>query len=303
MPRIPIDQWVNQAVSAISTGGAGLFGPISIGVNGLIAALVKVLMLPPAPALAAIFALLAWWVRSLPFGIFTFLVFLLIDAMGLWAPAMSTLALVLVASIIALAIGIPIGIVAALNDRVSTIIRPILDFMQTMPAFVYLIPAVTFFGIGTVPGVIATLIFAMPAGVRLTELGIRQVDKEVVEAGEAFGSPPSQILFKIRVPLALPTIMAGVNQVIMLSLSMVVIAGIVGAGGLGSSVYQSITRLDVGVGFEGGLGVVILAIFLDRLTASMARGRDGAASRARSSSLRSLVSGLFRRPGLAQAGS
>src|SRR5680860_810541 len=165
-------------------------------------------------------------------------------------------------------ISIPLGIAATRSELVSTILRPVLDFMQTMPAFVYLIPAITFFGIGKVPGVVATVVFAMPPAVRLTELGIRQVDKEVVEAGEAFGSSPLQILTRIQIPLALPTIMAGVNQVIMLALSMVVIAGIVGAGGLGAVVIRGITRLQVGLGFEGGLAVVILAIFLDRITAA-----------------------------------
>jgi len=147
-------------------------------------------------------------------------------------------------------------------------VRPVLDFMQTMPSFVYLIPAIVFFGIGKVPGAVATLVFSMPPVVRLTELGLRQVDREVVEAGEAFGAAPRKILTSIQIPLALPTIMAGVNQTIMLALSMVVIAGIVGAGGLGAVVFRGVTRLNVGLGFEGGLSVVILAIFLDRITAA-----------------------------------
>ncbi|RNL82684.1 ABC transporter permease [Halostreptopolyspora alba] len=218
-----------------------------------------------------IFAALAILISGWRLAVFTVLGFLLIISMDRWLEAMSTLALVLVATGLAVAIAIPIGILAAYSNRVSAVLKPILDFMQTMPAFVYLIPAIAFFGVGQVPGVIATIVFAMPPGVRLTELGIRQVDQELVEAGEAFGAPNMQILRGIQLPLALTTIMAGINQVIMLSLSMVVIAGMVGAGGLGNVVYSGIARADVVLGFEGGVAVVILAIFLDRLTASVTR--------------------------------
>ena len=186
---------------------------------------------------------------------------------------MHTLALTLVAALIAVLISVPIGIWAARSDRVSTIVKPVLDFLQTMPAFVYLIPAIILFGIGVVPGIVATIVFAMAPGVRLTELGIRGVDSEVVEAGHAFGSSPGRILRQIQLPLAMPTIMAGVNQVIMLSLSMVVIAGMVGAPGLGSDIVQALSRIDVGLGAEAGLSVVILAIVLDRLTASFGGSR------------------------------
>jgi ABC-type proline/glycine betaine transport system permease subunit len=169
---------------------------------------------------------------------------------------------------VALVIGLPLGIIAARSDRFSGLIKPVLDLMQTMPSLVYLIPAIVFFGIGQVPGVVATVVFAMPPSVRLTELGLRQVDAEVVEAGEAFGASPMKILTRVQIPLALPTIMAGVNQVIMLALSMVVIAGMVGAGGLGAVIFRGVTRLDVGLGFEGGLSIVIIAVFLDRITAA-----------------------------------
>ncbi|PRX92118.1 ABC transporter permease [Allonocardiopsis opalescens] len=234
----------------------------------------------PVPLLVtALFAVLAWRVAGWRLALFTVLGFLLIIAMNMWAGAMDSLALVLVASTIAVVIAVPIGIAAAYNDGVSRVVRPVLDLMQTMPAFVYLIPAVSFFSIGAVPGVIATIIFAMPPGVRLTELGIRQVDPELVEAGEAFGAPPGQILARIQFPLALSTVMAGVNQVIMLSLSMVVIAGMVGAGGLGSDVYEGVTRLQLPQGFEGGVAVVILAIFLDRLTAAVSRRSATTAAR------------------------
>ncbi|HEY1179010.1 MAG TPA: ABC transporter permease subunit, partial [Phytomonospora sp.] len=180
--------------------------------------------------------------------------------------AMQSLAVVAVASVLAVAIGVPIGVWAARGPVASAVVRPVLDFMQTLPVFVYLIPAVFFFGIGLVPGVVATTVFAVPPAVRLTELGIRQVDKEVVEAGESFGASPAAILGRIKLPLAMPTIMAGVNQVIMLALSMVVIAGMVGAEGLGSVIKESVDRLLIGKGFTAGAAVVVLAIFLDRLT-------------------------------------
>ncbi|MDS1271577.1 ABC transporter permease subunit [Lipingzhangella sp. LS1_29] len=218
-----------------------------------------------------LFATLAFAVAGWRLAVFALLGFMLIVSMNRWEEAMSTLALVLVATGAAVTIAVPIGIIAAYNNRVSALVKPVLDFMQTMPAFVYLIPAIAFFGVGQVPGVIATIVFAMPPGVRLTELGIRQVDKELVEAGEAFGAPNTQILRGIQLPLALATIMAGVNQVIMLSLSMVVIAGMVGAGGLGSTVYSGIAQADSALGFEGGIAVVLLAIFLDRLTSSVTR--------------------------------
>jgi len=234
----------------------------------LIDVLETALQWPPALAMAIALALVALLVRNWRFGLFTLVSFGLIATMDMWGEAMSTLSLVLVASLVAALIGLPLGILAARRSGFSSLIRPLLDFMQTMPSFVYLIPAIIFFGIGKVPGVVATVVFSMPPAVRLTELGLRQVDPEVVEAGEAFGASPRKILTQIQIPLALPTIMAGVNQVIMLALSMVVISGIVGAGGLGAVVFRGVTRLDVGLGFEGGLSVVILAIFLDRITSA-----------------------------------
>jgi glycine betaine/proline transport system permease protein len=195
----------------------------------------------------------------------------LIVGMDLWLETVETLALVIAATLISLAIGIPLGILAAAKDWAERLIRPALDLMQTMPAFVYLIPAAMFFGLGKVPGVVATIVFAMPPAVRLTNLGIRQVPKELVEAGLAFGCTPWQLLLKVQLPAARPSIMAGVNQTIMLALSMVVIASMIGAGGLGDTVLRGIQRLDVGLGFEGGIAVVILAIVLDRLTQSFGK--------------------------------
>jgi len=191
-----------------------------------------------------------------------------------WANAMDSLALVMVAASAAVLIAIPVGIWAARDDRVSRVVRPVLDFLQTMPAFVYLIPALLLFGVGPVPGIVATVVFALAPGVRLTELGIRGVDAEVVEAGHAFGASPARILRQIQLPLAMPSIMAGVNQVIMLSLSMVVIAGMVGAGGLGGAVVQSLSRIDIALGVEAGVSVVILAIILDRITSAAAGARN-----------------------------
>lgn len=194
----------------------------------------------------------------------------LIYAMGYWREAVQTTTLVLVSTLIALLIGIPVGIITAKSNAADAIIRPVLDFMQTMPAFVYLIPAIFFFSVGNTPGVIATVIFSLPPAVRLTSLGIRTVPADVTEAGRAFGATENQILFKIQLPLAMPTILAGINQVILLSLSMVVIASMVGARGLGSIVYQGIQQNDIAKGFESGLGIVVLAIILDRITQSLA---------------------------------
>jgi glycine betaine/proline transport system permease protein len=193
-----------------------------------------------------------------------------IYGMGYWKEAVQTTTLVLVSTFIALIIGIPFGILAGKSKVANAIIKPVLDFMQTMPAFVYLIPAIFFFSVGNTPGVIATVIFSVPPAVRLTALGIKSVQKEVIEAGRAFGATENQILFKIELPLAMPTILTGINQVILLSLSMVVIASMVGARGLGSIVYQGIQQNDVAKGFESGLGIVILAIILDRITQAFA---------------------------------
>lgn len=232
-------------------------------------------VLTTVPPVAGILLLsfIALWRVGWKFAIFTLLALALINHMNLWEGTMVSLSLVLAATFIAVAIGLPMGVAMARSETLASVIRPGLDLMQTMPAFVYLIPAAMFFGLGAVPGTIATVIFAMPPVVRLTNLGIRQVDEEFVEAGLAFGCTAKQLLFKVQLPNALPSIMAGINQTIMLSLSMVVIASMIGAGGLGTTVLTGIQRLDVGTGFEGGLAVVILAVVLDRITQSF--GHEG----------------------------
>jgi glycine betaine/proline transport system permease protein len=231
----------------------------------------NVLFWLPSWAFIGAVALFALWRVGWTFALLCGASLLLIVGMGVWKETIETLALVIAATAIAITIGIPLGILMARSPITAAGTRPLLDLMQTMPAFVYLIPAAMFFGLGAVPGIIATVIFSMPPVVRLTALGLTQVNREFVEAGLAFGCTDRQLLSKVQFPLALPSIMAGVNQTIMLGLSMVVIASMIGAGGLGNTVLTGIQRLDVGLGFEGGLAVVILAIILDRLTQSLSR--------------------------------
>ena len=255
------------------------FDALTVAIGSTITFLEEILLFLPSWAMILLFTALAWWVASRGVGIFTLIGMSLLDqfqftlfgteivfGMGFWQITMETLALILTATLLSLLIGIPVGIWAAKNDIVDAIVRPILDFMQTMPAFVYLIPAVVLFGLGAVPGVIATFIFATPPCVRLTNLGIRQVSEEAIEAAKSFGSTPTQLLFKVELPMALPTILAGINQTVLLALSMVVIAALIGSGGLGDPVVEGIQQLRIAVGFEGGLAIVILAIFLDRVT-------------------------------------
>lgn len=259
-----------QAIVEWARDNLGFFFDfIAAIVDAVVDATAWVLLLPPWYIMIPLFIALAWYVASRGVAIFTLVGFFVIWYMGLWDLTMNTLALVLSSVLIALVIGVPVGIWASKSDKVWNIVRPILDFMQTLPAFVYLIPAVLFFSLGVVPGVIATMIFALPPAVRLTNLGIRQVPKEIKEAAISFGSTPRQMLIKAELPVALATIMAGVNQTIMLALSMVVIAGLIGAGGLGNEVVRGITQMRTDIGFEGGLSIVILAIFLDRVTQAL----------------------------------
>lgn len=277
MPELPVDAWVERAVQFLLDNFSGVFDVASKLILQLVNASYFLLISPHPLVLLACFTALAWAAaRRWQPALIACLGLLLIQSMAMWTETMQTLAVVIVAAVVALIVGIPVGIAAAGSTRVSVAVRPVLDFMQTLPVFVYLLPAVFFFGIGVVPGVVATTVFAIPPAVRLTELGIRQVDSEVIEAAQAFGSRSRQILRDVQLPLAMPTIMAGVNQVIMMALSMVVIAGMVGGGGLGAVVVEAVTRLDIGRGFEGGLSVVILAIYLDRVSAAFGerRGRS-----------------------------
>jgi len=269
IPRIPLGSWVEDVVDWVTSAWKPFFTVVKNVVLSIYDAVDWVLATPPFWAVGLVLVLAALLASGWRLALGSAVGLVVVAGLDQWENAMDTLALVIVASVIALLVAIPLGIWAARSDRVSAVVRPVLDFMQTMPAFVYLIPTVVIFLTGAVPGIVATVIFALAPGVRFTELGIRQVDSEVVEAGHAFGSTPGRILRQIQLPLAMPTIMAGVNQVIMLALSMVVIAGMVGADGLGKPVVAALQRVDVGPGFEAGLAVVILAIYLDRVTAAL----------------------------------
>ncbi|MBL3687072.1 ABC transporter permease subunit [Leucobacter zeae] len=272
--RIPVGDWAADALDWVKVTCDGALDVITLVVKTLVEGLADGLTAVPFFVLILVFALIGWLVRSWQLAVGTVVTMLLIVAMDQWENAMLTLALVLVAAVIAVVIAVPLGILAARHDAFSAVVKPILDFMQTMPAFVYLIPAVIFFSIGFVPGVFATVLFSVAPGVRFTELGIRGVDAETVEAGYAFGASPGRILRGIQLPLAMPTIMAGINQVIMLALSMAVVAGMAGANGLGKEVVAAISSLNIAQGVEAGLGVVILAVFLDRVTAALGNPGD-----------------------------
>ncbi|HRQ10458.1 MAG: proline/glycine betaine ABC transporter permease [Trueperaceae bacterium] len=276
LERVPLAAWIENLVSYIQVTYASGFDGFADGVKFVIDGLLGLLQTVPPLALIVVLAALVTWKAGWRLGLFTVAGLFLIHNIELWTPFLQTLALVVTAQVLIIVVGVPLGILAASSDLADRIMRPILDFMQTMPAFVYLIPAVMFFGIGLVPGVVATFIFSIPPLVRLVNLGIRQVPVDLVEAADAFGTTRLQKLVKVQVPLALPTMMAGINQSIMLNLSMVVIAGMIGARGLGAEVLRGIQRIQVGQGFEAGLAVVILAIVLDRLTASFAGGRKAA---------------------------
>ncbi|MDL2077440.1 ABC transporter permease/substrate binding protein [Streptomyces sp. GXMU-J15] len=269
MPRIEFGSWVNDSVEWLTTHMGWLFDFFEQVFRGAYDGVDAVLQAPEPLLLVGIFAVIACWLRGALAGVLTFVGFGFVISLDLWENAMITLSLVLVATVIALVISVPLGIWAARSNRVSAIVRPGLDLMQTLPAMVYLIPAILFFGSGAAAGIVATLVFALAPGVRMTELGIRQVDKELVEAAEAFGTTPRNTLLRVQLPLALPTVMAGVNQVIMLGLSMAAIAGMVGTGGLGGDVNEAIGQLNIGLGAEAGIAIVILAIYLDRMTSAL----------------------------------
>ena len=285
--RLHIGDWFNDVVTWIQDNLGPLVDVIMHVGTWLNDTLVDGFTWVPPLIMAIVLGLIGWAASTWKLAIGAVIGMLVIQSMTnwggspqqyLWTHAMQTLALVIISTVVALILAIPLGILAARSEPVGQVLRPVLDFMQTLPVFVYLVPAVMIFDIGVVPGIAATVIFSMPPGVRLTQLGIRQVDKEMVEAGRAFGSPSGKILTGIQMPLAMPTIMAGVNQVIMLALSMVVVAGMVGAGGLGADVYAGLTQFQPQLAFESGLAVVILAMYLDRVTAGL--GSRSAVARA-----------------------
>ncbi|MBB6636867.1 glycine betaine ABC transporter substrate-binding protein [Cohnella thailandensis] len=266
MRKLPLDQWVESVVDWVGSNLGVIFTLLSSIINGIVYAFSSLFHLLPPWLTILLIAALAYRLGRWRLALFTVIGLLLIWNLGFWDATMDTSALVLTASLVSIVLGVPLGISAARNRTVRSILTPLLDFMQTMPAFVYLIPAVTFFGLGVVPGVIASVIFAIPPTIRLTHLGIQQVPDDLVEAADSFGSTPTQKLLQVQLPLAMPNMMAGINQTIMLSLSMVVIASMIGAQGIGADVYRAVTQLNTGQGFEAGLAVVILAILLDRLS-------------------------------------
>lgn len=268
--KMPLGSWVSNITDWISDTFAFLFNPIKNEFGDGLESFADMLAAVPPVIVIIIVAILAFFLSGKRFGLAAFSVagLLLVWNQGLWEQLMLSFSLVLVASLLSVIIGVPIGILMSKSKIAENIITPVLDFMQTMPAFVYLIPAVAFFSIGMVPGIFASLIFATPPTVRFTNLGIRQVSDELVEAAEAFGSTGAQKLFKVELPMAKATIMAGINQTVMLALSMVVIASMIGAPGLGREVLSALQRADVGTGFVAGLGIVILAIIIDRFTQS-----------------------------------
>jgi len=271
IPPIPIVKWADIIVAWLRRNAQWFFEPLKNLLDWAVSRLSGGLMAVPALLFIAIMAGLTLLVTRKNWRLSTFVLFglLLIQNLGYWEGTMLTLSLILTSSLIAILIGIPLGIWMSRSRAAQDIVTPILDLMQTMPAFVYLIPAVSFFGIGMVPGIIASVIFAMPPVVRLTNLGIRQVSVELIEAADAFGSTAAQKLFKVQIPMAKSTIMAGINQTIMLALSMVVIASMIGAEGLGVVVFRAVTRNEAGQGFASGLSIVILAIILDRITQAL----------------------------------
>ncbi len=287
---IPFDEWVNSLVrDFLVPNFRPLFRAMQVPVTAVLNALEAFFQFVPMLVTTAVLALVAWRTVGRGLAIFTLLALFFIDMIGLWPETMTTLSMIVTSVFFCTIIGVPLGILAAGSDRVWAITRPILDIMQTIPSFVYLVPIVMLFGVGMVPGIIATIIFALPPIIRLTNLGIRNVRGDLIEAAEAFGSTRWQMLWDVQFPLALRTIMAGLNQTLMLSLSMVVIAALIGAGGLGLTVYTGLGRLDVGGATAGGVGIVLLAIILDRITQALGEKSGG-----RTQSLRQTLVSLFR---------
>jgi len=271
---IPLDLWISSAVDWLVTNYRGFFQAIKWPVEKTLAGFDAGLNMLHPIIVIVILAFIAWKYSGKALAVFTAISFVLVGLLGLWSETMTTLAMVLSSVLFCAVVGIPLGIAAGRSDKIEQGIRPILDAMQTTPSFVYLVPIVMLFSVGNVAGVLATIVFAMPPIIRLTSLGIRQVHPELVEAALAFGASRRQVLVKVQVPLAMPTILAGLNQTIMMALAMVVIAALIGAGGLGAPVVLGLNTLDIGLAVIAGLSIVLLAMVLDRITQSMA-GKSG----------------------------
>lgn len=273
--KIPLGKWVSAGVDGLNDNASWFFDAVSGGLEFLIEGLIDLMMAAPPLMLVVLFAAIGWWVqKSWKLAIAIVLSCLLIINLGYWAETIATLALVIFSTLVCMGVGVPVGIVAAHRPWLEAALRPVLDLMQTIPTFAYLIPTLILFGLGVVPGLISTVIFAIPAPIRLTTLGIKSTPKPLVEAGQAFGCTRHQLLMKIEIPHAMPTIMAGLTQCIMLSLSMVVIAALVGADGLGVPVLRALNTVNVAKGFESGLAIVIVAILLDRIVRRTERVGD-----------------------------
>ena len=263
---VPLAEWIEKYVKDWLFAQRPVFKKISVPIENTLNAMDSLFNFVPLPIVILFFVFAAFKTNGLKFAIFTFVSLVFIDLLDVWEETMTTMAMIVTAVLFCCIIGIPVGILASRNNTFEMILRPVLDVMQTIPSFVYLIPVVMLFGVGLTPGVIAIIIFSIAPVVRLTNLGLRQVGKGVIDAGRALGCSKLVILYKIELPLALKTILAGVNQTLMLSLSMAVIAALIGAGGLGLTVYVGLGRLDIGQAFVGGLGIVLIAIIFDRIT-------------------------------------
>ena len=278
----PIGSQVDRWILWLTIEASWFFDGIKAVITKVLVVIEDFLLWVPWPVIILLIGLVAWKLSGRGMAIFSVVALLLLGMMGrlpggtstLWEGSMETLALIIVSVAISLVIGIPLGVAAARNSLADSLLRPILDGMQTMPSFVYLVPGILFFGLGNVPAVMATVIYAVPPVIRLTNLGIRQVDSEVVEAARSFGATPLQLLTKVQIPLALPTIMAGINQTTMMALAMVVVASLVGAGGLGEAVLRALGRQEAGNSAIAGLAIVVMAIIIDRITQSVARKRQ-----------------------------
>ncbi|NVM90639.1 glycine betaine/L-proline ABC transporter permease ProW [Variovorax sp. SG517] len=276
---LPIESWINSGLGWVVEHFRPFFQTVRLPIDGTLNWIQGLLTGLPTLAMIALIGLLAWQFAGRALAIGTTVALLLVAMLGIWPEAMVTLSLVLTSLVFCMAVGLPLGVLLASSDRAQRVMRPVLDAMQTTPAFVYLVPVVMLFGIGNVPGVIVTIVFALAPLVRLTNLGLRQVRPDLIEAARAYGASPWQMLVKVQLPLAMPSIMAGINQALMLSLSMVVIASMIAVGGLGQMVLRGIGRLDMGLATVGGLGIVLLAISLDRLTQAMGKSRRGGGRR------------------------